>query len=42
VSLFYVIMDFVVYFVNCGVVNCELFVNCELDFGELQCGCDEL
>jgi hypothetical protein len=27
----------------CNVfVNCEPFVNCELDFGELQCGCEEL
>jgi hypothetical protein len=23
-------------------VNCKPFVNCELDFGELQCGCEEL
>jgi hypothetical protein len=29
-------------FVNCDVVNCEPFVNYELDFGELQCGCEEL
>jgi hypothetical protein len=29
-------------FMNCDVVNYEPFVNCELDFGELQCGCEEL
>jgi hypothetical protein len=28
--------------VNCDVVNCEPFMNCELDFGELQSGCEEL
>jgi hypothetical protein len=39
VSLFYVVMDYICdVFVNYD----EPFVNCELDFGELQCDCEEV